>query len=106
MGGTTFNVLDACPSIINQENAGARWWPLGPALRSQRQADLCEFEASLVYRTSSRTVRATQRNPDLEKQNQTNKQKCSTCLTYDRSIFSIEVPSSQMPLPCVKFIEN
>ena len=29
----------------------------------QRQADLCEFEASLVYRGSSRTARATLRNP-------------------------------------------
>ena len=29
----------------------------------QRQADLCEFEASLVYKASSRTARATQRNP-------------------------------------------
>ena len=31
--------------------------------RRQRQADACEFEASLVYRVSSRTARATQRNP-------------------------------------------
>jgi hypothetical protein len=42
-----------------------RWWwqctPLIPALRGQRQADLCE--ASLLYRVSSRTGRATQRNP-------------------------------------------
>jgi hypothetical protein len=31
------------------------WWctPLNPALRRQRQADLCEFEASLVYKSSS-----------------------------------------------------
>ena len=29
----------------------------------QRQMNLCEFEASLVYRGSSRTARATQRNP-------------------------------------------
>ncbi|EGW07661.1 hypothetical protein I79_013644 [Cricetulus griseus] len=28
----------------------------------QRQEDLCEFKASLVYRASSRTARATQRN--------------------------------------------
>jgi hypothetical protein len=35
---------------------------LVPALRSQRQADLCEFKASLVYRESCRTARATQRN--------------------------------------------
>lgn len=31
-----------------------------PALRSQRQAELCEFKASLVYIVGSRT----QRNPD------------------------------------------
>jgi hypothetical protein len=29
----------------------------------QRQVNLCEFEASLIYRVSSRTNRATQRNP-------------------------------------------
>jgi len=33
-----------------------------PALGRQRQADLCEFGASLVYRESSRTARATQKN--------------------------------------------
>ena len=34
-----------------------QWWrtPLIPALEGQRQADLSEFEASLVYRGSSRT---------------------------------------------------
>ena len=35
-----------------------------PALRRQRLADLCEFEANLVYRASFRTARAAQRNPD------------------------------------------
>jgi hypothetical protein len=35
-------------------------------LSRQRQADLCDFEASLVYRVSSRTARATQRNPVLK----------------------------------------
>jgi hypothetical protein len=34
-----------------------------PALGKQRQADLCEFKASLVYRLSFRTAGATQRNP-------------------------------------------
>jgi hypothetical protein len=40
------------------------WWytPLILRLRRQRQVDLCELKASLVYRVSSRTVRATQRN--------------------------------------------
>jgi hypothetical protein len=37
--------------------------PLIPALRRQRQVDLSEFKAILVYRTNSRTARATQRHP-------------------------------------------
>ena len=42
--------------------------PLIPPLRRQRQADLCEFKASLVCRESFRTARAvTQRKPCLEK---------------------------------------
>ena len=41
-----------------------------PALGRQRQVDLCEFEASLVYRASSRTIKATQRNP-VSKQSKT-----------------------------------
>ena len=41
--------------------------PLIPELGRQRQADLCEFEVSLVYRVSSRTARAViQRNPVLK----------------------------------------
>ena len=41
----------------------------------QRQADLYEFQVSLVYKVSSRTARAvTQRNLVLKNQNQPNKQ--------------------------------
>ena len=42
------------------------WWhtPLIPEL--QRQANLCEFEASLVYKVRSRTARDTQRIPVLK----------------------------------------
>ena len=36
--------------------------PLISALRRQRQEDLCEFKASLVYTMSSRTARATERD--------------------------------------------
>ena len=34
-----------------------------PSTWEAEARDLCEFEASLVYRESSRTARATQRNP-------------------------------------------
>jgi hypothetical protein len=33
-------------------------WPLIPALGKQRQADLCESEASVVYKESPRIARA------------------------------------------------
>jgi hypothetical protein len=39
-----------------------------------RGRQISEFEASLVYRVSSRTARAIQRNPVLKKTKQTNKQ--------------------------------
>jgi hypothetical protein len=37
------------------------------AFGRQRQVDLYEFEASLVYRMSSRAAKATQRNPVSKK---------------------------------------
>jgi hypothetical protein len=40
-----------------------------------RGRQISEFEASLVYRVSSRTARATQRNPVPKKQNKTKKKK-------------------------------
>jgi hypothetical protein len=46
---------------------GSGGTPLIAALRSQRQEDLSEFEASQAYRASSKTARATQRNPVLQK---------------------------------------
>jgi hypothetical protein len=39
-----------------------------------RDRQISEFKASLVYRVSSRTARATQRNPVLKNKKQTNKQ--------------------------------
>ena len=41
--------------------------PLIPALGRQSQADLYEFEASLIYRVSSKTARDTQRNNRTER---------------------------------------
>ena len=50
--------------------------PIIPALRRQRQVDLWEFEASLVYKGNSRTARTiTQRNPALKSKINKNKSK-------------------------------
>jgi hypothetical protein len=64
----------------NQPNKqrGWTWWctPLIPALRV-RGRQISEFKATLVYRMSSRTARAIQRNPVLVNQTkQTSKQNC------------------------------
>jgi hypothetical protein len=40
-----------------------------------RDRRISEFKASLVYKVSSRTARATQRNPVSKKQNNNNKKK-------------------------------
>jgi hypothetical protein len=48
------------------------WWctPLIPGGRGRR---ISEFEANLVYRVSSRTARATQRNPVSKNKNKQTK---------------------------------
>jgi hypothetical protein len=86
-----------------------QWWrtPLIPALGRQRQED-SEFEASLVYRVSSRTARATQRNPvskNKTKQNkQTKKNKvehlCDQDEGYSISIEKFSIYFSLKPLEC------
>ena len=60
--------------------------PLILALGRQRQTDLCEFEATLVYRLSSRTSQdCSTEKPCLEKQKQ-NKlgMRKNVCLVYNR----------------------
>jgi hypothetical protein len=53
------------------------WWPtpLIPALGRGRGRWISEFEASLVYRVSSRTARAIQRNPVSKKPKKNQKKK-------------------------------
>jgi hypothetical protein len=47
-----------------------------PALKKQRQADLCAFKASLVYRVNSKTAKVTWRKTNKkQKQNQQQQQK-------------------------------
>ena len=48
---------------------GQRWrTSLILALRRQRQVDLCEFKASLVYKANSKTAWVTQKSPVLNNQ--------------------------------------
>ena len=67
-----FNLLESHTIQIPVTGGGSG------ALGRQRQADLCELEASLVYRASSRVSRATQRKPILKKQKR--KDGCKTAI--------------------------
>lgn len=56
-------------TIVNSP-LGTRWWwhtPFVPALRRQKQADVCKSEDSLLYRVSAMIARTAQRNTVLEK---------------------------------------
>ena len=56
--------------------------PLIPALRRQRQTDLCEFKTSLVYKEISRTARTvTQRGRKRKKRKRPAKAK-NKAFTY------------------------
>ena len=60
----------------------AQWCtPLIPALMRKRQADLCEFTASVFYTVDYRTARATQKN-GLENLKIKTKQNKQTPHTY------------------------
>ena len=48
------------------------------------QMDLCEFQDSLVYKVSSRTARATQRNP-VSKKNKTKKKDPTTVTVFQEA---------------------
>jgi hypothetical protein len=45
--------------------------PLVPALKRQRQMNVYEFEATLVYKVNSRIARAMQKNPVSKNQKPT-----------------------------------
>jgi hypothetical protein len=61
-------------------NVARQWWctPLIPALGGIGR-QISEFKASLVFRMSSRTTRATQRNPVSKNIKTTNKQTKNKC---------------------------
>ena len=81
------------------------WWrtPLIPALFRQRQKDICEFKASLVYKVNSSIARVTQRNPVLKTQTKPNE----NCLCAKFSKFCLtesELEPLELRLegPCFK----
>jgi hypothetical protein len=89
-------VMSSCPWVQfpapkEKEKGSQVWWPtaLIPAPGRQRQA-VSEFEASLVYSVSSRTARATQRNPVSKNQNKT-KQKKPLIIFFLKILFIIYV---------------
>jgi hypothetical protein len=61
--------------LFKLNRAGRLYPTLIPALGRQRQADLCEFEVSLVYRVSSRAANVTQRKLQKPNPNKIKKQK-------------------------------
>jgi hypothetical protein len=58
---------------LRNENPAGRWWRTS-LIPGGRGRQISEFEASLVYRVSSRTARATQRKP-VSKRNKAKQQK-------------------------------
>ena len=70
--------------VISRKNyLGGQWWCTSsiPVPRRQKQVDLCEFKVNLIYRVSSRTVKAV-----LLKQFKM-KKKCISCLDFFYVIF-------------------
>ena len=69
-----------------------RWWhtPLISTPEAGRGRQISEFKASLVYKVSSRTASAIQRNHVLKNQNQptnqTNKQKLTRLFPLSRAL--------------------
>jgi hypothetical protein len=70
---TRFHLLEEFVLRASQTKPGVVVHTFNPCSWEARGRWISEFEASLVYRVSSRTARATQRNPVSK--NQDNKQK-------------------------------
>jgi hypothetical protein len=68
--------------------------PLIPALGKQREADLCEFEASLVYRVSARTARTTQKAMSQEKRRKKGKTRQEKKSVWSLSLSDLSIPTS------------
>jgi hypothetical protein len=68
--------LQVCNTCIKNKYCRAWWCTALISALGRQSRRISEFEASLVYRESSRTARAIQRNPVSKKtKTKTNKQK-------------------------------
>jgi hypothetical protein len=64
-------VLESVVNIERRKGSAGQWWHTPLTQHSGgRGRWISEFEASLVYRVSSRTARVIQRNPGSKKQKQ------------------------------------
>jgi hypothetical protein len=61
-----------------------------PSILGGRGRQISKFKASLVYRVSSRTARATQRNPVLKNKTTTKKQKQKQKQNKKETIWEVE----------------
>ena len=70
-----------------------QWWqiPLILAFKRHRQMHLCEFEVSLVNRTSSRTARATQRDRVWKSRKQKKRKKNELTIALTSSVGIIKL---------------
>jgi hypothetical protein len=74
--GSARSSIDIYLHKVNNNDSAKSHWVAHTFNPSTGEAETGrEFEASLVYKVSSRTVRATQRNPQKRNQKKPNKQK-------------------------------
>ena len=67
---------EAFLKVFEMKTVSISWWVVhifNPSPQEAEAADLCEFEASLVYTASSRIARATQRNSNKQTNKNSNK---------------------------------
>ena len=81
----TVSSLSITMSNFLKNSECARWWwrtPLILALGRQKQEDLCEFEASLVYRASPKTGSKVTEKPCLRKRREKKRKRRSETLKW------------------------
>lgn len=100
---TSLTVLHSDPADPSCPSLG-QWWcmPLLPVLGRQNQMGLCEFKASLLYRSSpGQPGLVTMRKPCLKAKEKKTKQNKQTKKPTNQTIMSSQDPSCPAFLPCM-----